>query len=138
MDDPIGELVMLLARLPGIGERTATRLAHHVLVRDDVALGIDDESRAEPRHLVAPGREELAEEGLEPLIVGLRVHHPGAEGGDRDHPGSRALGRLHDRRPPPGIDRRLGREETRGEREPEADRGHGPPPHPIAHSRRHF
>lgn len=30
-DDPIGELVSLLARLPGVGERTATRLAHHVL-----------------------------------------------------------------------------------------------------------
>lgn len=30
-DDPIGELVTLLGRLPGIGERTATRLAHHVL-----------------------------------------------------------------------------------------------------------
>lgn len=30
-DDPIGELVTLLSRLPGIGERTATRLAHHVL-----------------------------------------------------------------------------------------------------------
>lgn len=30
-DDPIHELVALLSRLPGIGERTATRLAHHVL-----------------------------------------------------------------------------------------------------------
>ncbi len=30
-DDPIGELVALLGRLPGVGERTATRLAHHVL-----------------------------------------------------------------------------------------------------------
>ena len=30
-DDPIGELVALLSRLPGIGERTATRLAHHML-----------------------------------------------------------------------------------------------------------
>ena len=30
-DDPIAELVALLGRLPGIGERTATRLAHHVL-----------------------------------------------------------------------------------------------------------
>ena len=29
--DPIGALVSLLARLPGIGERTATRLAFHVL-----------------------------------------------------------------------------------------------------------
>jgi len=29
--DPLGELVSLLARLPGIGERTATRLAFHVL-----------------------------------------------------------------------------------------------------------
>jgi len=33
-DDPIGELVALLSRLPGIGERTATRLAHHVLTTD--------------------------------------------------------------------------------------------------------
>lgn len=33
-DDPLGELVSLLARLPGIGERTATRLAHHVLGAD--------------------------------------------------------------------------------------------------------
>lgn len=31
LDDPIAELVRLLGRLPGIGERTATRLAHHVL-----------------------------------------------------------------------------------------------------------
>ncbi len=30
-DDPIADLVRLLARLPGIGERTATRLAHHIL-----------------------------------------------------------------------------------------------------------
>ena len=29
--DPLHELVALLARLPGVGERTATRLAHHVL-----------------------------------------------------------------------------------------------------------
>ncbi|MGE0784434.1 MAG: recombination mediator RecR [Sandaracinaceae bacterium] len=33
-DDPIGELVALFARLPGIGERTAGRLAHHVLAAD--------------------------------------------------------------------------------------------------------
>jgi len=42
MDDPIGELVRLLSRLPGIGERTATRLAHHVLGLEPefaVALG---------------------------------------------------------------------------------------------------
>lgn len=42
MEDPIGELVRLLSRLPGIGERTATRLAHHVLGQDAdyaVALG---------------------------------------------------------------------------------------------------
>src|SRR5687768_7475870 len=32
--DPINELVELLARLPGVGERTATRLAFHVLVAD--------------------------------------------------------------------------------------------------------
>ncbi|MBC7170923.1 MAG: recombination protein RecR, partial [Polyangiaceae bacterium] len=29
--DPIAELVSLLSRLPGIGERTATRLAFYVL-----------------------------------------------------------------------------------------------------------
>lgn len=29
--DPIADLVRLLSRLPGIGERTATRLAHHML-----------------------------------------------------------------------------------------------------------
>lgn len=42
MEDPIGELVRLLSRLPGIGERTATRLAHYVLGQDAdyaVALG---------------------------------------------------------------------------------------------------
>lgn len=41
-DDPIGELVHLLSRLPGIGERTAIRLAHHVLGQEPqyaVALG---------------------------------------------------------------------------------------------------
>jgi len=32
--DPLGELVSLLARLPGIGERTATRLAFHILGTD--------------------------------------------------------------------------------------------------------
>lgn len=32
--DPIAELVALLARLPGVGERTATRLAFHVLGSD--------------------------------------------------------------------------------------------------------
>jgi recombination protein RecR len=31
MTSPLDELVLLLARLPGIGERTATRLAFHVL-----------------------------------------------------------------------------------------------------------
>lgn len=33
-DDPIAELVSLLARLPSIGERTATRLAFHILAAD--------------------------------------------------------------------------------------------------------
>jgi recombination protein RecR len=33
-DGPIPELVELLARLPGIGERTATRLAFHILSLD--------------------------------------------------------------------------------------------------------
>ncbi|MEO0326685.1 MAG: recombination mediator RecR [Myxococcota bacterium] len=32
--DPLGELVKLLGRLPGVGERTATRLAYHVLAGD--------------------------------------------------------------------------------------------------------
>ncbi len=32
--DPIGELVELLSRLPSIGERTATRLAFHILKRE--------------------------------------------------------------------------------------------------------
>jgi recombination protein RecR len=32
--DPIAELVSLLARLPGVGERTATRLAFHLLGGD--------------------------------------------------------------------------------------------------------
>jgi recombination protein RecR len=31
---PLEELVSLLARLPGIGERTATRLAYHILASD--------------------------------------------------------------------------------------------------------
>jgi recombination protein RecR len=31
MDDPVAELVELLARLPGVGERTAARLAYHLL-----------------------------------------------------------------------------------------------------------
>jgi recombination protein RecR len=34
MDGPIAELVSLLARLPGIGERTAMRLAFHILSSD--------------------------------------------------------------------------------------------------------
>lgn len=41
--DPIVELVTLLSRLPGIGERTATRLAHHILAGSpeySVALGV--------------------------------------------------------------------------------------------------
>jgi recombination protein RecR len=33
-NDPIAELVALLARLPGVGERTATRYAHFVLGED--------------------------------------------------------------------------------------------------------
>lgn len=38
-DDPLNRLVAELGRLPGIGPKTATRLAHHVLRRDrdDVA-----------------------------------------------------------------------------------------------------
>lgn len=34
MIDPIRTLVSLLSRLPGIGERTATRLVHHLLRQD--------------------------------------------------------------------------------------------------------
>ena len=34
MDGPVGELVQLLGRLPGIGERTAMRLAFHILASD--------------------------------------------------------------------------------------------------------
>ncbi len=34
MTDPIDELVSLLARLPGVGERTAARLAYHILGSD--------------------------------------------------------------------------------------------------------
>jgi len=34
MADPIDELVSLLARLPGVGERTAARLAYHILGSD--------------------------------------------------------------------------------------------------------
>lgn len=34
MNDPIEDLVRLLTRLPGIGERTAVRLAHHVLAQE--------------------------------------------------------------------------------------------------------
>lgn len=37
--DPIAELVGLFARLPGIGERTATRLVHHVLGQDPAYAG---------------------------------------------------------------------------------------------------
>ncbi len=34
MEDPIAQLVALLARLPGVGERTATRYVHHLLAED--------------------------------------------------------------------------------------------------------
>ena len=52
-DDPIGELVALLARLPSVGERTATRLAFHVLRGDpeyaralgDALMGIHERVR---------------------------------------------------------------------------------------------
>lgn len=41
--DPIAELVSLLSRLPGVGERTATRLAFHVLGTDpDYAKALGD------------------------------------------------------------------------------------------------
>lgn len=53
MHGPIGELVQLLARLPGVGERTALRLAFHVLASDPayaVALGRSLESLHERVH----------------------------------------------------------------------------------------
>jgi len=34
MNGPVGELVQLLARLPGVGERTAMRLAFHILASE--------------------------------------------------------------------------------------------------------
>lgn len=34
MEDPIAQLVALLSRLPGVGERTATRYVHHLLGED--------------------------------------------------------------------------------------------------------
>jgi recombination protein RecR len=41
--DPIGELVALLARLPGVGERTATRLAFYVLESEpQLAAGLGE------------------------------------------------------------------------------------------------
>jgi len=41
--DPIEELGALLARLPGIGQRTATRLAHHVLAGEpDYAMALGE------------------------------------------------------------------------------------------------
>jgi len=33
-DDPLGGLVRLLVRLPGVGEKSARRIAHHVLTAD--------------------------------------------------------------------------------------------------------
>lgn len=42
MEDPIAQLVALFARLPGVGERTATRYVHHLLAEErslSVALG---------------------------------------------------------------------------------------------------
>lgn len=38
-DDPIGELVRLLVRLPGVGEKSARRIAHHVLTADPAYVG---------------------------------------------------------------------------------------------------
>ena len=41
--DPLGHLIVELSRLPGIGPKTATRLAHHVLrYSDDDARGLAD------------------------------------------------------------------------------------------------
>lgn len=34
MEDPIAQIVALLSRLPGVGERTATRYVHHLLAED--------------------------------------------------------------------------------------------------------
>jgi recombination protein RecR len=33
--DPVSRLIMELSKLPGIGEKTATRLAHHILKQDE-------------------------------------------------------------------------------------------------------
>lgn len=46
-DDPIGELVALLGRLPGVGERTATRLAYFVLAQDAMYAAALAESLAQ-------------------------------------------------------------------------------------------
>ena len=41
--DPLGRLIIELSRLPGIGPKTATRLAHHLLrYSDDDARGLAD------------------------------------------------------------------------------------------------
>lgn len=46
MSDPIAELMGLLARLPGIGERTALRLAYHVLgAQPEYARALGDSLR---------------------------------------------------------------------------------------------
>lgn len=39
VNDPIAELVQLLSLLPGVGERTATRYAHHLLGQDASIAG---------------------------------------------------------------------------------------------------
>ena len=45
--DPIGDLISLLARLPGIGERTAGRLAFHILGAEPEYAGALGEAVAE-------------------------------------------------------------------------------------------
>jgi recombination protein RecR len=50
--DPIGELVALLARLPGVGERTATRLAFYVLESEPTLASGLGEAFGELHHRV--------------------------------------------------------------------------------------
>lgn len=50
--DPIADLVRLLARLPGVGERTAMRLAHHILAGEADYAGALGEAIAHIHHRV--------------------------------------------------------------------------------------
>ena len=69
MSDPIQRLIQRLARLPGIGEKTATRLAFHVLrAPEQHARELAQallEVRAEERRL----REELSRREADAQLV---------------------------------------------------------------------